>query len=317
MANNNFIPWLGSGSLATTPTNQQKNYNAVVGTGFSAGGLVKAEDFNAALRMTTLVCAGIASAFGFDSKTINESEDEIAKAIKNPTFSDISITGQIKGTNIKFEGDITANTITGTGELSGLSLTINKTERISRYGVFIAEGYHIDNTTVIDDNTNITGISVRTNDLKINVNNKGYKSIFDLIYPVGSIYMSVNNVSPADIWGGIWERWGQGRVPVSVDINGTVDGAFADVELTGGRSTARLTTDNMPSHNHTFQTTFKEWDAPRYPITQIALSDEKSAGAGPTTLQTSTQYSTDYTGDGIPFDILQPYITCYMWKRKS
>ena len=31
-------------------------------------------------------------------------------------------------------------------------------------------------------------------------------SIFELIYPVGSIYMSVNSTSPASLFGGTWEQ---------------------------------------------------------------------------------------------------------------
>ena len=41
--------------------------------------------------------------------------------------------------------------------------------------------------------------------------------LLNKIYPVGSIYMSVNDVSPEEFLGGTWERWSQGRVPVGVD----------------------------------------------------------------------------------------------------
>lgn len=43
--------------------------------------------------------------------------------------------------------------------------------------------------------------------------------LLNKIYPVGSIYMSVNDVSPEEFLGGTWERWSQGRVPVGVDEN--------------------------------------------------------------------------------------------------
>lgn len=41
--------------------------------------------------------------------------------------------------------------------------------------------------------------------------------IWKTIYPVGSIYMSVNNTDPGTLFGGTWEAWGTGRVPVGVD----------------------------------------------------------------------------------------------------
>lgn len=70
------------------------------------------------------------------------------------------------------------------------------------------------------------------------------KTIFDLIYPVGSIYMSVNNTNSKDLFGGTWASWGQGRVPVGVNLSGT----FNTVEKTGRAETHTLITSQMPSH---------------------------------------------------------------------
>ena len=47
------------------------------------------------------------------------------------------------------------------------------------------------------------------------------KTIFDLIYPVGSIYLSIKNINPGNLFGGTWVGWGQGRVPVGVASSGT------------------------------------------------------------------------------------------------
>lgn len=73
--------------------------------------------------------------------------------------------------------------------------------------------------------------------------------IFNAIYPVGSIYMSVNNVNPGLLFGGTWEAWGSGKVPVGVDAN---DADFDTVEETGGEKTHALTVAEMPTHNHSF-----------------------------------------------------------------
>ena len=63
-------------------------------------------------------------------------------------------------------------------------------------------------------------------------------------YPIGSIYMSVNPTSPADIFGGTWEALDQGRVLIGA-------GASHPAGEVGGEETHVLATSEMPSHNHT------------------------------------------------------------------
>ena len=50
------------------------------------------------------------------------------------------------------------------------------------------------------------------------------QNILDFVYPVGSIYMTMNSQNPSTLFGGEWVAWGEGRVPVGAgtgrDING-------------------------------------------------------------------------------------------------
>lgn len=61
--------------------------------------------------------------------------------------------------------------------------------------------------------------------------NKSLRPIVDAVYPVGSIYLSVNSVNPSELFGGTWAAWGTGRVPVGVDASQT---EFNAVEKSGG-----------------------------------------------------------------------------------
>ena len=66
--------------------------------------------------------------------------------------------------------------------------------------------------------------------------------LFDLIYPIGSIYVSTVSTSPATLFGGTWEQI-KDRF-----LYCTTSGA-KDI---GGASTVTLDIKNIPSHNHTF-----------------------------------------------------------------
>lgn len=73
------------------------------------------------------------------------------------------------------------------------------------------------------------------------------QEIVDFIYPVGSLFISTTSTSPSAYLGGTWERWGQGRVPVSVS---DTDSDFNAANKTGGEKTHTLSTGEMPSHSH-------------------------------------------------------------------
>ena len=66
--------------------------------------------------------------------------------------------------------------------------------------------------------------------------------LLNLVYPVGSVYMSFNNVSPATFFGGTWEQ-----------IKDTFLLAVGDTYTagqSGGAATVQLQTNEMPAHLH-------------------------------------------------------------------
>lgn len=150
-------------------------------------------------------------------------------------------------------------------------------------------------------NAYVPAVPTKTSQL---TNDSGFITSADIgnaLYPVGSIYMSVNNTNPSTFFGGTWVSWGAGRVPVGVDTNDT---DFATVEKTGGEKTHTLTVSEMPSHKHTVEA-----------IGTGTTQQELTAFNAGKTSGIDSYAGTDYTGGGQAHNNLQPYITCYMWKR--
>ena len=158
-------------------------------------------------------------------------------------------------------------------------------------------------------------------------------SIAGSMYPVGSIYMSVTNTNPSAYFGGTWAAWGTGRVPVGVDASDT---HFSTVEKTGGASTVTLSSSQMPAHTHAKGTLAADsggahkhklnlskttWGASSgnkvvVDSTDYTAMDNKNTASGGAHEHTISG-ATASTGGGNAHSNLQPYITCYMWKRIS
>ena len=144
--------------------------------------------------------------------------------------------------------------------------------------------------------------------------------LIDHIYPVGSIYMSTSLTTAADVaaaLGGTWVAWGSGRVPVGVD---TSDTDFDTAEETGGEKTHKLVIAEMPSHTHIQNA---HGHRARYAQNMAAGSGNhgpNSTGnnwkAANTWIENTTATNQNTGGDGY-HNNLQPYITCYMYKRTA
>lgn len=195
--------------------------------------------------------------------------------------------------------------------------------------------------------TSATTATTATNADKIKDKNNSYNTLatalLSMVYPVGSIYMSTSNTSPSTFLGGTWAPWGSGRVPVGVN---TSDTNFSTVEKTGGASTHTLTEAQLPSHTHANTVTNNtvttaESGAHTHSFTMTLRTgtgdkeNEAEAGGADTDTKTSSsiyipsggKHTHDITsnvtitnvaaGGGAAHNNLQPYITCYMWKRTA
>lgn len=138
--------------------------------------------------------------------------------------------------------------------------------------------------------------------------------VVDLIYPIGTIYMSVNSTSPATLFGGTWTRL-QNRFLLGAGSSYT-NGA------TGGAATVTLTTDQLPKHNHegiyysalaakNLVTLNSGSVSFHVPWGSSDYAGNYGAGNG------STELMTGNTGGGAAHNNMPPYLVVYMWKRTA
>ena len=128
--------------------------------------------------------------------------------------------------------------------------------------------------------------------------------LLDAVYPIGSLYMSVNAADPNTLFGGTWERLKDRFLLAAGDTYAA--GA------TGGEAAHTLTVEEMPSHNHSLSD----------PIDKNSIKLGSMTGDANWAL-TKRAASYDYnlttnnTGGGAAHNNMPPYLTVYMWKRTA
>lgn len=121
----------------------------------------------------------------------------------------------------------------------------------------------------------------------------------DKVYPVGSIYMSVNNTNPSLLFGGTWTQIKDTFLLSAGDTYTAGD--------TGGEATHTLTTNEMPSHSHAWS---------RRNTSSVASGTGLTGASG-------TEYAGDITeairatGGGQAHNNMPPYLVVYMWQRTA
>lgn len=124
----------------------------------------------------------------------------------------------------------------------------------------------------------------------------------NLLYPVGSIYISVNSKNPSEIFGGTWERI-KGKMLLGVDED---DQDFSTSGKTGGEKTHILTLNEMPSHQHTISNYSPSGrDTSHHTVEAL---DKKGYTAN---------ILTNEEGGDQAHNNMPPYFTCYIWYRTA
>ena len=173
-------------------------------------------------------------------------------------------------------------------------------------------------------------------------------TIADVIYPVGSIYMSMNATNPAKLFGGTWEQ-----------ITDYFLRPFSKSGQTGGSDHFQLSVDNLPQHSHSIPAHSHSIPDHTHTATAASAGDHvhtfskiKDVAAG-TAKYTADSYgalgaskgetskagghthkitinrkeglvtndggkgNTGNTGIAQPVYTLPPYLTVYAWKRTA
>lgn len=176
--------------------------------------------------------------------------------------------------------------------------------------------------------------------------------ILESTYPIGSIYMSVDNTNPSKLFGGTWEPWGAGRFPMAVlpDEPSGRTGGNTTVTPSGSVGTTTLNVNQMPVHAHTTQELEAIGNPSQhyyyyYPemcqgisgkIMNLRVAEDKTSpyvvpalqapsgqpGAPSpaikyhtSTHQTGGTQGHSHTLNMSSISVLPTFITCYMWKR--
>ena len=172
---------------------------------------------------------------------------------------------------------------------------------------------------IVIDNKNELDNKIENNKTSIlNLTNKeNSNNVFLKTYPVGSIDISTSSANPSTIYGGTWERYGQGKTLVGLNESET---EFSTVNKIGGEKTHTLTVNEMPSHNHDFR--YSTDNAVTFYNAGVGkdgtyTGDNYLGFSNSVSLFASYVVVLSNTGSSQPHNNLQPYITVYMWKRVS
>lgn len=153
----------------------------------------------------------------------------------------------------------------------------------------------------------------------LNVANGAVKTadLLNKVYPVGAIYMSVNDTTPASFLGGTWEQL-EDRFLLGCG-NTYIPG------FTGGEATHKLTVNEMPAHTHkVLSNNYGNANANGFgngsgvhgvsgvwtngsETKKYYLKDNNDAG----------QQIIQNTGGGKAHNNMPPYLVVFMWKRTA
>ena len=154
-------------------------------------------------------------------------------------------------------------------------------------------------------------------------------SIVDAVYPVGSIYMSVNSADPAQLFGGTWEQiqdtflLAAGQNYTAGDTGGEATHALTEQELP--QITQSMTLRNFHNTTNSSSVGVMVGTGTTGSVNSnydIKASQESASGlnrintSGVTASDTCTRYTNTFGGN-MAHNNMPPYLAVYVWKRTA
>ena len=181
----------------------------------------------------------------------------------------------------------------------------------------------------LDSDGNLTVNSITTN--SSTDSNFDNNKIRDFIYPIGSIYMSVNNVNPTTLFGGTWVQMkdkfllGAGDTYENGNIGGEATHILTTTELPShshGIPSLSGSTGNAGAHNHAvIGTSATSGGSGVFCETWANRSNDRNgytSSVGDHSHSVTTNASTtNSTGSGASHNNMPPYLIVNMWKRTA
>lgn len=132
------------------------------------------------------------------------------------------------------------------------------------------------------------------------------------VYPVGSVYISVNNTSPAQLFGGTWEKI------KDKFLLGT--GESFNLGQIGGESSHVLSINEIPSHHHSI------WSCNNWSgnvlgadhsdkVAGVGFVENRGNGEQYYEFRRGGQQIIENAGNGQAHNNMPPYLVVNIWKR--
>lgn len=275
---------LNSNQIYMTPASSGSTYTLPMATGSTLGGVKIGSNITVSSGTISISKTNVINALGYTPPTT-----DTKYTLPNATSSTL---GGVKiGSNITVSyGTISLTKANVTSALGYTPPTTDTKYTLPTGNASTIGGLKLSDSTSSTSSTN-GGIAATPAAVKAAIAEAKLAA-----WPIGSIYMSVNSTSPANLFGGTWER-------ISETFLFAASGSYP-AGSTGGKFTHTISKSELPSYTLA--------DAVLANGTNSAKVTTSNSGWG----IPNWKYGEITTGgDGSSFSLLPPYLSVWMWKR--